>query len=237
MAYRTDSLAFSGMIRYFVPKKVEASTMLKRAISLFAFSLFFLGCQSKLVYHPPFESKPLSHPSAKTEKSVPLPDLTISDIIVDEPGNLIVFLSNIGVGRVSSPSGHLKIYLDSVLKWTIAIDRIPDPAFLQPGGMTRYVTPIRLEESKLARAIIDSEEEIVEENESNNILTKKLYFETLVRLPSPSRPPPVLPAPQGKPERLETAPPDPDITIKDLTVNSKKQLVVILANPGEGLFF
>ena len=167
--------------------------MLKGAIVLFAFSLFLFGCQAKVVYPPP--SEPVPPPPVLPEEPVLLPDLTLTRISLDESGRLAVELSNIGKSLVSHLSGNLKIYVDGDLKWTIPFERMPDQSFLQPGGVTLYTTPVELEGTHSVRAVIDSDEEIVEEDESNNTLTRTLTFEMAVRLPppvsSPLPPPPL----------------------------------------------
>ena len=208
--------------------------MLKGAIVLFAFSLFLFGCQAKVAY-PPF-SEPVPPPplSILTEEPVLFPDLTITRISLDESGRLAVALSNIGKNPVSYLSGNLKIYVDGDLKWSIPFERIPDHAFLQPGGVTLYTTPVELEGTHSVRAVIDSDEEIVEEDESNNTLTQTLSYEMAVQLPPPvpSLPPP----PPPRPETQEATLLFPDVTITNISLNPQRQLVVALANIGEGIF-
>ncbi len=137
------------------------------------FVSFFSVVRPKWFPHPLLNLFPTSPPSSLTEKPILLPDLTLSNITTDESGKLVIVLSNIGKTLVSSPFGKLKIYVDDDLRWSIPLDGISDQAFLQPGGVTRYTTPVELEGTHSVRAIIDSDDEILEENESNNILNNK----------------------------------------------------------------
>jgi len=198
--------------------------MRKGAIFLFAFSLFLFGCQAKTVYLPPPESSPPTPPPVIKEEPVALPDLTISNITLNESGRLVVTLSNIGKNPVPSRIGHLTLYVDGDPKWSIPLERIPDQNFLQPEGISVYMTPVELEGTHSVKAVVDSDEEIVEENESNNTLTKTFSFERVVRLPSP---------PLQKPEALLLP---PDISITDLSLNRQRRLTVTLANIGNGTF-
>ena len=186
-----------------------------------------------MVSPPPSEPLASSIPSFPSEEPILLPDLTVSGITTDESGKLVVVLSNIGKILVSSPFGNLKIYVDNDLSWSMALDGISDQAFLQPGGVTRYTTPIQLEGTHSVRAIIDSDDEVLEENESNNILTKILSYEMVVRLPPPSSSLPPLPS---KPEVREPTLLSPEITVTDLSLDPQRRVVVTLANLGQGVF-
>jgi hypothetical protein len=207
--------------------------MRKGAMVLFAFSLLFFGCQAKMVSPPASEPVLSSPPPSRTEEPVLLPDLTLSNITTDESGKLVVVLSNIGKTLVPHPFGKLKIYVDDDLKWSIPLNHISDQAFLQPGGVTLYTTPVELEGTHSVRAIIDSDDEIKEENESNNVLTKTLSYEMLVRLPSPSSSLPPLPP---KPEDPEVTLLSPEIRVTDLSLNPQRRVTVTLANVGKGVF-
>jgi archaellum component FlaG (FlaF/FlaG flagellin family) len=201
--------------------------MRKGAILLFAFSLILLGCQAKTVYLPPPESSPPTPPPVIKEEPVPLPDLTISNITLDESGRLVVTLSNIGKNPFPSGIGSLSLYVDGDPKWSIPLERIPDQLFLQPGGISVYTTPVELEGAHSVKAVVDSDEEIVEEDESNNTLTKLFSFENVVRLPS------------APPEKLEKPEPmllPPDLAITDLSLNRQRRVTVTLANIGSGVF-
>jgi hypothetical protein len=207
--------------------------MRKGAIVFFAFCLFLFGCQAKMVSPPTSEPLPASPPSCLPEEPLLLPDLTLSSITTDEAGRLVIVLSNIGKTPVSPPFGKLKIYVDDDLRWSIALDAISDQAFLQPGGVTRYTTPVELEGTHSVRAIIDSDDEVLEENESNNILTNILSYEMVVRLPPPSFSLPPLPS---KPEDQEPIVLSPAIRVTDLSLNPQRRVVVTLANVGKGVF-
>jgi hypothetical protein len=216
-----------------MPKEVGIRFMRKGAMVLFAFSLFFIGCQAKMVYPPPPEPVSSSPPPFLTEETVLLPDLTLSDITTDEAGRLVIVLSNIGKTLVPHPFGKLKIYVDDDLKWSIPLDRISDQTFLQPEGVTHYTTPVELEGTHLVRAIIDSDEEVMEENESNNVLTRILTYEIVVRLPPPSSSLPPLPP---ETEAREASLLFPEIKVTDLSLNSQRRLMVTLVNVGKGVF-
>jgi hypothetical protein len=201
--------------------------MRKRAIFLFAFSLILLGCQAKAVYLPSPESAPPSRPPAIKEERAALPDLTISDITLNEFGRVVVTLSNIGKNPVPSGIGDLSLYVDADPKWSIPLERIPDQIFLQPGGISVYTTPLEFEGTHSVRAVVDSDEAIMEEDESNNTLTKLIIFERVVRLPSP---------PPKKPEKPEPMLLLPDLAITDLSLNRQRRLTLTLANVGNGPF-
>jgi hypothetical protein len=200
---------------------------------LFAFCLFLFGCQAKMVSPPPSEPLPASLISSQLEEPIRLPDLTVSSITTDDSGKLVIVLSNIGKSLVSPPFGKMKIYVDDNLRWSVPLDGIADRAFLQLGGVTRYTTPVGLEGTHSVRAIIDSDDEVLEENESNNTLTKVLSYEMLVRLPPPSLSLPPVPP---KPEDPEPALLSPEIRVTDLTLDPQRRVVVTLANVGKGVF-
>ena len=201
--------------------------MRKGAIFLFAFALILLGCQARTVYLPSPESAPPSLPPAIKEEPVRLPDLTISDITLNESGRLVVTLSNIGKNPVPPGIGHLNLYVDGDPKWSIPLERMPDQIFLQPGGVSVYTTPAELEGTHSVKAVVDSDEEIMEEDESNNTLTKLFSFERVVRMPS---------LPPKKPEKPEPMLLPPDLAITDLSLNRQRRLTVTLANIGNGTF-
>jgi subtilase family serine protease len=174
--------------------------MFKGAIAIFAFSISLLSCATQVTTQlTPVPPKP-----------VLLPDLTISDISLNEEGKVEVMISNIGKGPAPHHVGSLVIYVDGRLKWKDSLATLPDQTFLQPGVFVLYTTPVELIGKHEVRAIVDLEGMIVEENEENNTLTKIL----------------------GK-EESEAKTLLPDLTIIDLFLNPRKKLAVTIANIGD----
>ena len=89
-------LAIPGLMRYFLRKEAETPYMLKWAIYPFAFMIFLSGCQPKMIYPPPSEQASPFIPPIVLEESVPLPDLAVSDITLNETGRVVIRLSNAG---------------------------------------------------------------------------------------------------------------------------------------------
>jgi subtilase family serine protease len=174
--------------------------MFKGAIGIFAFSIFLFNCATPVTTSPP----------PVPPQPVLLPDLTISDMSLNEGGKVEVRISNIGRGPAPYPFGSLVIYVDGHLKWKDSLATLPDQTFLQPGAFVLYATPIELIGKHEVRAVVDLEGMIVEENEENNVFTKIL----------------------GK-EKLEPKTFLPDLTITDLFLNPRKKLAVTIANIGD----
>jgi archaellum component FlaG (FlaF/FlaG flagellin family) len=188
------------MMRYFDWQGGSISSMLKGAITIFAFSIFLFNCATPVTIPPP----------PATPQPVLLPDLTISDISLNEGGKVEVRISNIGMGPAPHHVGSLVIYVDGHLKWKDSLATLPDQTFLQPGVFVIYTTPVELIGKHEVRAVVDLEGMIVEENEENNAFTKIL----------------------GK-EVLEAKTLLPDLTITDLFLNTRKKLAVTIANIGD----
>ena len=174
--------------------------MLKGAITIFAFSIFLFNCAAQVTTQPP----------PAPPQSVLLPDLTISDISLGETGKVEVMISNIGKGPAPYRVGSLVIYVNGHLKWRDSLGTLPDQTFLQPGGFVLYTTPVELVGRHEVRAVVDNEDQMVEENGANNIFIKVL----------------------GK-EILELKPLLPDLTITDLFLNPQRKLAVTIANMGD----
>jgi hypothetical protein len=179
--------------------------MFKGAIAIFAFSIFLFNCAK-----PNTAPTPSGSPQLVPPQPVLLPDLTISDISLNEGGKVEVRISNIGRGPAPHPFGSLMIYVDGHLKWKDSLATLPDQTFLQPGGFILYTTPVVLVVKHEVRAVVDLEGMIIEENEENNVVTKIL----------------------GK-EKLEPKTLLPDLTITDLFLNPRKKLAVTIANIGD----
>jgi archaellum component FlaG (FlaF/FlaG flagellin family) len=174
--------------------------MLKGAITIFAFSIFLFSCAAQVTTQPP----------PAPPQSVLLPDLTISDISLGETGKVEVMISNIGKGPAPYRVGSLVIYVNGHLKWRDSLGTLPDQTFLQPGGFVLYTTPVELVGRHEVRAVVDNEDQMVEENGANNVFIKVL----------------------GK-EILELKPLLPDLTITDLFLNPQRKLAVTIANMGD----
>ena len=174
--------------------------MLKGAITIFAFSIFLFSCAAQVTTQPP----------PAPPQSVLLPDLTISDISLGETGKVEVMISNIGKGPAPYRVGSLVIYVNGHLKWRDSLGTLPDQTFLQPGGFVLYTTPVELVGRHEVRAVVDNEDQMVEENGANNVFIKVL----------------------GK-EILEVKPLLPDLTITDLFLNPQRKLAVTIANMGD----
>jgi len=181
-----------------------------KAMILFAFLFFFVSCSTYKPSPPPLpplESLPLPSPR-------PLPDLTISDLSLDESGRLVVKISNIGEGPAPMGGGELLIFLGGRLKWRGSLEDLPDRGFLSPGGSTLYVTPVELLGREEVKVILSLEGEMADQDESNNVMSK--VFEREVVPPSP--------------------PPLPDLAVTELFITLQKRLGVAIANLGEGVF-
>ena len=187
-------------MRYLCLRGGLISFMFKGAIGIFAFSIFLFNCATPVTTSPP----------PVPPQPVLLPDLTISDMSLNEGGKVEVRISNIGRGPAPYPFGSLVIYVDGHLKWKDSLATLPDQTFLQPGAFVLYATPIELIGKHEVRAVVDLEGMIVEENEENNVFTKIL----------------------GK-EKLEPKTFLPDLTITDLFLNPRKKLAVTIANIGD----
>jgi hypothetical protein len=204
--------------------------MMKGAIVVLAFSLFLLSCQPKTVYLPPLDAPPPSAPPSVEKKPLALPEPAISDITVDETGRVIVTLSNVGGSSVPQRMGNLKIYVGDALKWSIPLGEISDQTFMEPGGVSRYITPVQLEGAHPVRAIIDDREKIGEGDGLNDLMTKILSFQAPVLQP----PPPSLSLPAAEvPKEIRLF---SDVTLTDLSLNQQRKLLVHLSNNGDAPF-
>lgn len=199
-------------MRYFGHQGGSISFMFKRAIAILAFSISLFSCaaQVAVTHQPPQSSQP---PPAPPPPPLPvlLPDLIVSDMSLSESGKVVVRISNSGRGSAPDRTGSLTVYIDGHMKWSEHLGNLPDQTFLQAGGSVTYTTPVELVRRHEVRVIVDNEESILEENESNNVLTRVLGMEKVeVKLP-------VL----------------PDLTITDLFLNPQRKLTVTIANIGE----
>jgi len=182
--------------------------MVKRAIAIFALSIFLFGCAAQVANTPqPPPAPPVPPPAPQP---VLLPNLTISDISLSETGKIEVMLSNTGKGPAPYGVGSLAIYVDGLLKWKDSLGTLSDQSFLEPGGFALYTTPIELVGRHEVRAVLDKEEKTVEENKLSNVFPKVL----------------------GK-EKSEAKPLLPDLAITDLFLTPRKELAVTIANVGD----
>jgi hypothetical protein len=158
-----------------------------------------------------------------------LPDLTVSDITLDDHGKVIVTLSNIGKGYFPPQAGEIRIYVGDELKWSAPLSAVPDKTFLRPGGVSVYATPVELEGAFPVMVVVDGERAVREADESNNILKRRLSYRKPVLLPPEPSPPP-------EPEKTAEPPSYPDLAVTDLTLSSERQLVIHIANVGTKVF-
>ncbi|MGZ3589722.1 MAG: CARDB domain-containing protein [Thermodesulfobacteriota bacterium] len=186
--------------------------MFIRAMTIFAFSLCLLSCATQAPPQPPLASSPsFPQPEPQPEpQPVLLPDLTISDLSLNETGKIVVRISNLGKGAAPYGVGTLAIYIDGRLAWKDSLGTLPDQTFLQPGRFILFTAPVELIGRHEVRAIIDDEEKIAEENEENNVLVKLL----------------------GE-EKREVKPLLPDLTVTQLFLNPQRKLAVTIVNIGD----
>ncbi len=187
--------------------------MFKGAIAIFACFHLLFSCAAQLTTQPP--PVPLIPPPPQPDPPIPsqsvlLPDLTISDISLSGTGKIEVTISNIGKRSAPYPAGSLVVYVDGLLKWKDSLEALLDQTFLEPGRFVRHPTPIELTGRCEVRAVVDSEGEMVEENEANNSFTKVLGI-----------------------EKLEVTSLLADLAITDLFLIPPRRLAVTIANVGD----
>ena len=176
--------------------------MFKGAITIFGLVIFLFSCTAHVATQP-------SSPPPVPPQPVLLPDLTILDLSLSEKGRVEVVISNIGKGPAPYGAGSLAIYVDGLLKWKDSLRTLPDQSFLEPGGTSRYTTPVELAGRHEVRAVLDKEEKTVEENKLSNVFPKVL----------------------GK-EKSEASPLLSDLRITDIFLNPQRKLSVTIANTG-----
>ncbi len=145
--------------------------MFKRAITIFAFSIVLLSCATRPPTQPPLASSPPPAQPVPVLQPILLPDLTISDLSLSGAGNIVVRISNLGKGPAPHRLGSLMIYVDGHLKWRDSLGNLPDQTFLQSGRFVLYTSPVELVGRHEVRVVLDGEE-MIEENQENNILSK-----------------------------------------------------------------
>jgi archaellum component FlaG (FlaF/FlaG flagellin family) len=190
--------------------------MFKRAIAIFALSIFLVSCAAQITPQPPPPS-PVPPPAPQPVQPPPpppqpvlFPDLIISDISLNESGRIKVTISNVGKGPAPHGVGSLSIYVDGLLKWKDSLGTLPDQAFLEPGGIVLYTTTVELAGRVEVRAVLDNEAKMVEENEGNNVFTGVL----------------------GE-EKIEVKSLLPDLIITDLFLTPRRKLAVTIVNMGD----
>jgi archaellum component FlaG (FlaF/FlaG flagellin family) len=190
--------------------------MYRGAITIFAFCFFIFSCAAQVANAPqPPPGPPVPSPASPPVPPLPpqpvfLPNLIISDISLSESGKIEVMLSNTGKGPAPYGIGSLTIYVDGLLKWKDSLGTLPDQSFLEPGGTTRYTTPVELVGRHEVRAVLDKEEKTVEKEELSKVFPKV----------------------SGK-EPIEAKPLLPDLAIIDLFLTPRKTVAVTVTNSGD----
>ncbi len=120
--------------------------------------------------------------------SVAKPDLTISDIYVDEDGKLSIKQENIGKKDAGS-TGYSTVYINGTLEWTYNWGTLTDTNFRLAGGNS-ILQPQTLEGVNTVKACIDAMYNITEKDETNNCLEVEvgpdLVIDTLAHSPNPA---------------------------------------------------
>lgn len=105
------------------------------------------------------------------------PDLTVSDIYVDDSGYLNIEVSNTGLSDVSSTTGGVtKIYVDNLntASWTYSWGTLSDKSFMTSGDSST-LRPQTLDDSAhTVMACVDTSDVVTEADEDNNCLTVDL---------------------------------------------------------------
>jgi len=183
--------------------------MFKGAIAILGVFLFSLGCAAHVATQSP-STPPVQVP---VPQPVLLPHLTVSDISLNEAGEIEVMLSNTGKGAAPYGVGSLAIYVDGLLKWKDSLGALPDQSFLAPGGAALYTTPVELVGRHDVRAVLDEGEKIVDEKRVSNVFPKVL----------------------GKGES-DGKPVPRGLRISDLFLDTRRKLSVTLTNVGDSAF-
>ena len=183
--------------------------MFIRAMTIFAFSISLLGCATQAPNQP---SLSLSVPLLPADpKPVLLADLAISALSLNESGQIVIRISNLGKGAAPYGIGTLAIYVDGHPVRKDSLGALPDQTFLQPGRSALYAAPVELIGRHEVRAILENEEgEAFDLNEENNTLVKFL----------------------GE-EKREVKSFLSDISISHLFLNPQRKLAVTIMNLGE----
>ncbi|MDP7312744.1 MAG: hypothetical protein QF831_04850 [Candidatus Thalassarchaeaceae archaeon] len=107
-----------------------------------------------------------------------LPDMTISDIYLDDNNILSIEVSNIGIGDVpaaEADSGTVYIWINQFNQpdWTYSWFTLADTSFVNAGGIAD-VQPQLLVGMNYVKACVDVHDAIVESDENNNCLISNL---------------------------------------------------------------
>jgi len=147
---------------------------------------------------------PPSKPEAAVE-SLPLPDITITNLFLNPKRGLAVTIANIGNGPLPIGIGNLRILVDGKLKESFSLASLSDQSFLPPKGSITFTTSLTIFGCHEIHAHVDTGHEIRELNKENNHFKKT----------------------------LEGLPIGPDIVVKDLELTEDLELCIILSNAGE----
>ena len=134
-----------------------------------------------------------------------LPDITITNLSLDQKRRLVATLANIGTSPFSMEDGTFLIFVDGQLEKIYDLNHLSKQTSLQPEESITFDTPLTIFGRHEIEARIDTGTEMREFSKENNFL-KKI---------------------------LEGLPIGPDIVVKDLSLTEDLELNIILSNNGE----
>mgnify|MGYP001587677810 CR=1 FL=1 len=152
-------------MRYFGSQGGRISFMFKGAITIFAFSIFFIGYTAPVTPQPP--SPPIPQPAL-------LPDLIITDLFLNPQRKLVVTITNIGDTPLPLGGGSLKVLVDGSLRGIYTLGSLTHQPLLPVKGSITLTTPLALVGQHEIEAHVDFLHGIRESNEWNNALKKVL---------------------------------------------------------------
>jgi len=151
-------------MRYFDFQGGRISSMFKRAIAIFAFSIFLISYATPVTTQPPPPPPQLD----------PLPDLTITDLFLSSQRKLIVTITNIGSSPLPLGGGSLKVMVDGSLKGIYTLGSLTHQSLLPVKGSIALTTPLSLFGRYEIEVHVDFLQGLKESNEENNKLKKIL---------------------------------------------------------------
>jgi len=138
--------------------------MFKRAIAIFAFSIFLISYATPVTTQPPPPPLQLD----------PLPDLIITDLFLSSQKKLIVTITNVGSRPLPLGGGSLKVMVDGFLKGIYTLGSLSHQSLLPVKESIALTTPLSLVGRHEIEVHIDFLQGLKESNEENNKLKKIL---------------------------------------------------------------